>query len=44
MDVYFKNFHRNPYEILDETATRQKLRVNQLPRSILYAICAVATG
>ncbi|KAF6809149.1 fungal specific transcription factor [Colletotrichum sojae] len=44
VELYFKNFHRNPYEILDESVTRQKLRSNQLPRCILYAICAVATG
>ncbi|KAK1994580.1 fungal-specific transcription factor domain-containing protein [Colletotrichum falcatum] len=43
VDVYFKYFHRNPYEILDEEATRHKLRNNQLPKSVLYAVCALAT-
>ncbi|KAK2014537.1 fungal-specific transcription factor domain-containing protein [Colletotrichum eremochloae] len=43
IDVYFKYFHRNPYEILDEEATRLKLRNNQLPKSVLYAVCALAT-
>ncbi|KAL3300136.1 fungal specific transcription factor, partial [Colletotrichum asianum] len=44
VDVYFTKFHRNPYDILDEFTTRQRLKANQLPRSVLYAICAVATG
>nr|XP_036584041.1 fungal specific transcription factor [Colletotrichum truncatum]KAF6793300.1 fungal specific transcription factor [Colletotrichum truncatum] len=44
VDIYFNNFHCNPYEILDESATRQRLNTNQLPKSVLYAICAVATG
>ncbi|KAK2025938.1 fungal-specific transcription factor domain-containing protein [Colletotrichum zoysiae] len=43
VDIYFKYFHRNPYEILDEEVTRHKLRNNQLPKSILYAVCALST-
>ncbi|TIC89718.1 TY1 enhancer activator [Colletotrichum higginsianum] len=43
VDIYFTYFHRNPYEILDEEATKQKLKDNQLPKPVLYALCAVAT-
>ncbi|TDZ26388.1 putative transcriptional regulatory protein [Colletotrichum orbiculare MAFF 240422] len=44
VDIYFSNSHGNPYEILDEALTRQKLKANQLAKSVLYGICAVATG
>ncbi|TEA19720.1 hypothetical protein C8034_v008824 [Colletotrichum sidae] len=44
VDIYFSNSHGNPYEILDEASTRQKLKANQLAKSVLYGICAVATG
>ncbi|GKT40577.1 uncharacterized protein ColSpa_00758 [Colletotrichum spaethianum] len=43
VDIYFTYFHRNPYEILDEELTKHKLRNNQLPKPVLYAVCAVAT-
>ncbi|KAL0767329.1 hypothetical protein CaCOL14_010179 [Colletotrichum acutatum] len=43
VDTYFTHFHRNPYRILDEEVTRQKLRNNKMPKSLLYAICAVST-
>lgn len=43
VEIYFTHFHRNPYDILDEEVTRNKLRTNQLPKSVLYAICAVTT-
>ncbi|KAF4777440.1 fungal specific transcription factor [Colletotrichum scovillei] len=43
VDTYFTHFHRNPYRILDEEAIRQKLKNNKMPKSLLYAICAVST-
>ncbi|KAK1659941.1 fungal-specific transcription factor domain-containing protein [Colletotrichum godetiae] len=43
VDTYFTHFHQNPYRILDEEVTRQKLRNNKMPKSLLYAICAVST-
>ncbi|OLN90334.1 hypothetical protein CCHL11_09070 [Colletotrichum chlorophyti] len=43
VEVYFKHFHCNPYQVLCEEDTRQKLKTNQLPKFVLYAICAVAT-
>ncbi|KZL64655.1 fungal specific transcription factor [Colletotrichum tofieldiae] len=43
VDIYFTYFHRNPYEILNEESTKHKLSNNRLPKSVLYAVCAVAT-
>ncbi|KZL76595.1 fungal specific transcription factor [Colletotrichum incanum] len=42
VDIYFKYLHRSPYEILDEESTKHRLRNNQLPKPVLYAVCAVA--
>ncbi|KAK1707488.1 hypothetical protein BDP67DRAFT_622086 [Colletotrichum lupini] len=37
VDTYFTHFHRNPYRILDEEVTRQKLRNNKMPKSLLFS-------
>ncbi|OHE98478.1 fungal specific transcription factor [Colletotrichum orchidophilum] len=37
VDTYFTHFHRNPYRILDEEVTRQKLRNNNMPKSLLFS-------
>ncbi|KAF2770074.1 hypothetical protein EJ03DRAFT_311085 [Teratosphaeria nubilosa] len=42
IDTYFARLHGKPYYILDEPATRQRLRVGQLPRFLVNAIFAVS--
>lgn len=42
LDLYFARSHGKPYYILDEAATRQRLRDGQLPRSLIYAVYAVS--
>ncbi|KAF1939770.1 hypothetical protein EJ02DRAFT_436137 [Clathrospora elynae] len=42
LDTYFARIHGKPYFILDETTTRQRLRANQLPAYLAYAIYAVS--
>lgn len=41
LDTYFARLHSKPYYVLDETATRQRLRDGQLPRFLVNAIHAV---
>jgi hypothetical protein len=41
IDTYFSRLHGKPYYILDEPATRQRWRDNQLPRYVVNAIHAV---
>jgi hypothetical protein len=41
IDTYFARLHGRPYYILDEPATRQRWRDNQLPRFVVNAIHAV---
>ncbi|KAF2690826.1 hypothetical protein K458DRAFT_412174 [Lentithecium fluviatile CBS 122367] len=41
LDTYFARLHGKPYYILDETTTRQRLQLNQLPSCLTYAIYAV---
>jgi hypothetical protein len=40
IDTYFSRLHGKPYYILDEPATRQRWRDNQLPRYVVNAIHA----
>lgn len=40
IDTYFARLHGKPYYILDEPATRQRWRDNQLPRYVVNAIHA----
>ncbi|KXT03679.1 hypothetical protein AC578_5173 [Pseudocercospora eumusae] len=42
LDTYFARLHNKPYYILDETATRQRLRDGRLPGFLINAIHAVA--
>ncbi|KAI7010404.1 hypothetical protein KC362_g16945, partial [Hortaea werneckii] len=42
VDIYFARLHGKPYYILDEPATRQRLRDGQLPRFLNNAIYAVS--
>ncbi|PPJ56201.1 hypothetical protein CBER1_10338 [Cercospora berteroae] len=42
LDTYFARLHNKPYYILDETATRQRLRDGRLPVFLINAIHAVA--
>lgn len=42
LDTYFSRFHAKPFHILDESTVRQRLQLNQLPRYLVHAICAVA--
>lgn len=42
LDTYFARLHDKPYYILDETATRQRLRDGRLPVFLIDAIHAVA--
>ncbi|KAI5359756.1 hypothetical protein Slin15195_G116150 [Septoria linicola] len=42
LDTYFARLHNKPYYILDETATRQRLRDGRLPVFLVNAIHAVA--
>lgn len=40
IDTYFARLHGKPYYILDEPATRQRWRDNQLPRYVVNAVHA----
>lgn len=42
VDTYFARVHGKPYHVLDEPATRQRLRDGQLPRYVLNAMNAVS--
>ncbi|KAK4496296.1 hypothetical protein PRZ48_012276 [Zasmidium cellare] len=42
LDTFFARVHNKPYYILDETATRQRLRDGRLPRFLVNAIHAVS--
>lgn len=42
LDTYFARLHGKPYYILDEPATRQRLRDGQLPRFLVNAVYAVS--
>jgi hypothetical protein len=42
LDTYFMRVHGKAYHILDETITRQRLQMNQVPNHLLYAIYAVS--
>lgn len=42
LDTYFARLHGKPYHILDEPATRQRLRDGQLPRFLINAVYAVS--
>lgn len=42
LDTYFAQIHNKPYYIIDETATRQRLRDGRLPPFLIDAIHAVA--
>ncbi|KAG9251750.1 fungal-specific transcription factor domain-containing protein [Emericellopsis atlantica] len=43
LDTYFSRFHAKPYHILDESATRQRMQLGQLPGFLQHAIFAVAS-
>jgi hypothetical protein len=42
LDTYFTRCHGKAYHILDETTTRQRIQLNNIPSYLLYAIYAVA--
>lgn len=42
LDTYFARLHGKPYYVLDEPATRQRLRDGQLPQFLVNAVYAVA--
>jgi hypothetical protein len=42
LDTYFQRFHGKPFYILDESAVRQRLQLDQLPPYLVDAIFAVA--
>ncbi|KUJ15945.1 uncharacterized protein LY89DRAFT_648016 [Mollisia scopiformis] len=42
LDTYFTRCHSKPYHILDETSTRQRIQLNQIPTYLLFAIYAVS--
>lgn len=42
LDTFFTRVHGNPYYIVDETATRQQIQLNQIPSFLLSAIYAVS--
>ncbi|KAK5116665.1 hypothetical protein LTR62_007339 [Meristemomyces frigidus] len=42
LDTYFTRVHGKPYYILDEQATRQKVRESRMPRFLLHAIYAIS--
>jgi hypothetical protein len=42
LDTYFARCHGKVYHILDETATRQRVQLNQIPSYLVYAIYAVS--
>lgn len=42
LDTYFARLHGKPYYVLDEPATRQRLRDGQLPHFLVNAIHAVS--
>lgn len=42
LDTYFTRCHGKAYHILDETSTRQRIQLNQIPLYLLYAIYAVS--
>lgn len=43
LDTYFTRFHGKPYYILDESSTRQKIQLNQLPDCLACGIWAVSS-
>ena len=42
LDTYFTRCHGKAYHILDETTTRQRIQLNNVPSYLLYAIYAVS--
>jgi hypothetical protein len=42
LDTYFTRCHGKAYYILDETTTRQRIQLNQIPSYLIYAIYAVS--
>lgn len=42
LDTFFSRLHNQPYYILDETATRNRLRDGHLPRYLVNAVHAVS--
>ncbi|KAH8670821.1 fungal-specific transcription factor domain-containing protein [Xylariales sp. PMI_506] len=42
LDTYFGRLHAKPYHILDESAVRQRLQLNQVPSYLVHAIYAVS--
>ena len=42
LDTYFTRCHGKAYYILDETTTRQRIQLNNIPSYLLYAIYAVS--
>ncbi|KAG0646889.1 putative transcriptional regulatory [Hyphodiscus hymeniophilus] len=42
LDTYFTRCHGKAYHILDETTTRQRIQLNDVPSYLLYAIYAVS--
>ncbi|VUC36949.1 unnamed protein product [Clonostachys rosea] len=43
IDTYFSRYHAKPYHILDESTTRQRAQLGQLPDFLANAIFAVAS-
>ena len=42
LDTYFSRCHGKAYYILDETSTRQRMQLNQIPSYLVFAIYAVS--
>lgn len=42
LDTYFTRCHGKAYYILDESSTRQRIQVQQIPSFLLYSIYAVS--
>ncbi|KAL2071824.1 hypothetical protein VTL71DRAFT_13059 [Oculimacula yallundae] len=42
LDTYFSRCHGKVYYILDETTTRQRMQLNQIPSYLVFAIYAVS--
>jgi len=43
LDTYFTRCHGKPYHILDESSTRQRIQLNQIPSYLVHAIYAVSS-
>ncbi len=42
LDTYFSRCHGKAYYILDETTTRQRMQLNQIPSYLVFAIYSVS--